>query len=562
MTSTDTPAVKARVETTWADLEVDGQTETIRADSEEEVRHEVLRRTMEIAVQTGEDTHLTATDSDGEWHLIVSPDGGISETEVSHASSNAPDGAVGAGQSESDVVASAPTSATSTADPTALSTAASKPDPVGDDLAANLLPFYIAPPPSVPTIGEAPDVTAVDEAGEDDAGAAPVDDAIQEDTVVRVPAPSWTAAPEAASAPEAVVPGPTPVDAPKTVTSFLLEPPVAALPTPAAPAPADAARLDTAPAVPAPMPTLADFRATQPPAEQGPASRGWRGALSRSTGGVITLPPSAAELRHREYVAAVTRSLSGPKTICVVNPKGGAHKTTAAMLIAATFGLHRGGYTLAWDNNETRGTLGWRAQQSGHGKTAVDLLADLDRFADVRSATVGDLDGYVRSQADAQFDVLASDEDAAASSMIDGDAFWRLHQTLQRFYRIIVVDTGNNMRASNWEAAVEAADQLVVVSAVREDTAAGAAWMVEGLAKKGHEAKLRNAVTILSAPDKNVDPRLRTRLFDHFGSLTRAVVEVPYDTSLVSGSGIGIDRLAPATREAWLGATATIADGL
>ena len=85
--------------------------------------------------------------------------------------------------------------------------------------------------------------------------------------------------------------------------------------------------------------------------------------------------------------------------------------------------------------------------------------------------------------------------------------------------------------------------------------------MVEGLAKKGHEAKLRDAVTILSAPDKNVDPRLRERLHDHFGSLTRAVVEVPYDASLVSGSGIDLARLAPATRDAWLDATAVIARG-
>ncbi|MEY2848419.1 MAG: hypothetical protein RI885_1084, partial [Actinomycetota bacterium] len=310
------------------------------------------------------------------------------------------------------------------------------------------------------------------------------------------------------------------------------------------------------------LPTLADFRATRPTVDAGPAALGWRGALRRATAGLITLGPGPAEVRQRTAIQSVTRPLSGPKTICVVNPKGGAHKTTAAMLIAATFGTHRGGYTLAWDNNETRGTLGWRAQQSSHTKTAVDLLADLDRFSDIRSSTVGDLDEYVRAQAGAQFDVLASDEDAAASSMIDGEAFTRLHQTLQRFYRIIVVDTGNNMRASNWEAAVAAADQLVIVSAMREDTAAGAAWMVEGLSGRGHEAKLQSAVTVLSAPDKKVDPRLRGRLHDHFGSLTRAVVEVPYDRSLVSGSGIDMTRLAPATREAWLEVGATIAKGL
>jgi len=158
--------------------------------------------------------------------------------------------------------------------------------------------------------------------------------------------------------------------------------------------------------------------------------------------------------------------------------------------------------------------------------------------------------------------VLASDEDAAASSEIDGEGFLKLHATLQRFYRIIVVDTGNNMRASNWEAAVDTADQLVIVSAMREDTAGSAAWMVEGLARKGHEEKLRSAVTVLSAPDRAVDDALRQRLNSHFGSLTRAVVEVPYDPALVTGAGITIGAIAPATREAWLNATARIAEGL
>jgi len=102
-----------------------------------------------------------------------------------------------------------------------------------------------------------------------------------------------------------------------------------------------------------------------------------------------------AKLEYREGVASVQRSLDGPKTIVVVNPKGGGTKTTVTMLLASTFGIPRGGYTLTWDNNETRGTLGWRANPARHTNTAVDLLRDLERFTDVRSARVGDLDNYV-----------------------------------------------------------------------------------------------------------------------------------------------------------------------
>jgi MinD-like ATPase involved in chromosome partitioning or flagellar assembly len=261
-------------------------------------------------------------------------------------------------------------------------------------------------------------------------------------------------------------------------------------------------------------------------------------------------------------VASIQRSLNGPKTIVVVNPKGGGTKTTVTMLLAATLGIHRGGYTLAWDNNETRGTLGWRANPARHTNTAVDLLRDLERFTDVRGARVGDLDNYVRSQGSTQFDVLASDEDAASSASIDADAFNRLHSTLARFYRLIVIDTGNNMRASNWQAAVAAADQLVIVSTVREDTAQSAAWLIDALRATGQQDVVERAVTVLTAPARTADPDLSRRLHDHFGALTRTVMDVPHDPVLVPGGPIIYDALSAQTRKAWLRVSAAVADGL
>jgi putative peptide zinc metalloprotease protein len=309
-------------------------------------------------------------------------------------------------------------------------------------------------------------------------------------------------------------------------------------------------------------PTLDDFLQSRPAAPVGPATMGWQGTVRRLTGGLVHPRPGAYELAHRSAIERVQRSLRGPRTVVVINPKGGAHKTTATLLLAATFGTYRGGSTLAWDNNETRGTLGWRGQPARHQNTAVDLLRDLDRFNDVRNAKVGDLDNYTRSQGSTQFDVLASDEDAAASSTIDDTAFNELHATLSRFYRVIVVDTGNNMRASNWEAAVAAADQLVIVSTIREDTAASAAWLVDGLYEKGHEKKVREAVTVLASPSKVADPQLNRRLHGHFNSLTRAVLDVPHDPALVAGGTLNFDALLPETREAWLQVTANVADGL
>jgi len=309
-------------------------------------------------------------------------------------------------------------------------------------------------------------------------------------------------------------------------------------------------------------PNLADFMSSRPAIVAGPAVLGWQGTVRRVTGGLMNPSPGRSELARRAAIAAVQRSLSGPRTIVVLNPKGGAHKTTATLLIAATFGIHRGGYTLAWDNNETMGTLGVRAQGAQHTNTAVDLLRDLEDFAYSTSARVGDLDKYVRNQGDARFDALASDLDPAGAASIDDVAFGKLHAALSRFYRILIIDTGNNMRASNWEAAVETADQLVVVSTIREDTAYGAASLLDGLRLKGHGDKVAQAVTVLASPAKTADRALSTRLHDHFSQLTRTVVDVPYDPALVAGGPLNIDALAPRTREAWLYATAAIAEGL
>ncbi|GAA4626991.1 MinD/ParA family ATP-binding protein [Cellulomonas oligotrophica] len=310
------------------------------------------------------------------------------------------------------------------------------------------------------------------------------------------------------------------------------------------------------------LPTLDDLLAARHPGHTGPAEHGWQRAVRRVTFGAVKPQPGKAERRRRSASAAVRRTFDGPRTVVVVNPKGGAHKTTATMLLAATFGLERGGYTLAWDNNETRGTLGWRSQHGDHTSTAVDLLRALPHLQRRGTLRIGDLDAFVRTQRQEQFDVLASDENAASASSVDAESFRSLHGVLSQFYRVLVVDTGNNMRASNWRAAVDAADQLVVVSTVREDTAQSAAWALDALRATGHEDLVREAVTILSAPEPKVDKDLRLRLVSHFGALTRAVVEVPHDKALVAGGPIEHAALRPATRDAWLRATAMVAEGL
>ncbi|MEV8514955.1 chromosome partitioning protein [Dactylosporangium sp. NPDC051484] len=290
------------------------------------------------------------------------------------------------------------------------------------------------------------------------------------------------------------------------------------------------------------------------------ASRGVRAALSKGTLGLVTLPPGRREMEYRQEVEMVRRNFGGLRQVTVVNPKGGAGKTVAVLLLAMTFGQKRGGYVLAWDNNETQGTLGMRAQQDFHTRTVRDLLHDMGNFRGAQGR-VGDLSQYVRAQGEGMFDVLASDESATAGEMLTADAFGEIRDVVSRFYKLIVVDTGNNVRAENWQAAIDATDQLVVTMSARNDSAETASRMLDHLEQHGRQRLVRQAVTVVSMPPsrRHVDVPAITR---HFAARTRIVLIVPYERFIDSGEPIHYPGLSTASRDAWLKVAAAVSEGL
>jgi MinD-like ATPase involved in chromosome partitioning or flagellar assembly len=296
--------------------------------------------------------------------------------------------------------------------------------------------------------------------------------------------------------------------------------------------------------------------------DHGPATWGWRGRVRRWSGGLITPRMGADELAYEQDRTTIQKDFDGPRTIAFINPKGGAAKTTGVLAAGFTFGTVRGGGVVAWDNNETRGTLGIRGTRSAHRNTTRELLEDLERFTDVYQSRIGDLGAFVRSQGDAHFDVLASDERPDVTGTIRASDFDSVHKLLERFYRIILIDTGNNMRAENWLAAAGAADLLVVTSTVREDTGYSGLWMLDALQDAGYQDLKHKTVTVLSDPSANVDTKLASDLVDVYQQRTRAVYRVPYDPALVAGSIVPYAQLSENTRMQWLKACAGMAAAL
>ncbi len=294
----------------------------------------------------------------------------------------------------------------------------------------------------------------------------------------------------------------------------------------------------------------------------GPATWGWRGAVRRASGGLVSPKMGRKEQAFHGDRRTIQKDFTGPRTIAFVNPKGGAAKTTGVLGAGYTFGTVRGGGVVAWDNNETRGTLGIRGTRSTHRNTTRELLEDLGRFKDVYQSRIGDLGAFVRSQGDAHFDVLASDERPDVTGIIHASDFADVHALLQRFYRVILIDTGNNMRAENWLAAAEAADLLVVTSTVREDTGYSGLWMLDALQDAGYADLKRKTISVISDPSAQVDAKLAHDLEQVYEQRTRAVYRVPYDPILVSGSVVPYAQLSEGTRESWLRACAGMAESL
>ncbi|UEJ84612.1 hypothetical protein Bra3105_18445 (plasmid) [Brachybacterium halotolerans subsp. kimchii] len=264
---------------------------------------------------------------------------------------------------------------------------------------------------------------------------------------------------------------------------------------------------------------------------------------------------AATAQRNRERRELIQTNFGDCKTITIANQKGGSHKTSAVALLAATFGRIRGGSVIAWDANETMGNLGDRTNSDLHANTVVDLLENAaDDFASVETSRIGTIDRYVRQQGDDHFDVLASDEDAERQDMVDDQGFQRIHEILARFKRMIVVDTGNNVRVSHFLAAIDATDQLVIPVAAGVDSATGALKTMEAITARGHGDLVERAVVLVH--DSETSHTDAAQLFE---GKVAAVVRVPFDPALKDGSAIKYETLSPATIDAYQEAAAAIA---
>lgn len=287
-----------------------------------------------------------------------------------------------------------------------------------------------------------------------------------------------------------------------------------------------------------------------------PTASAWRAFLAR-----LGFGPAPAELERRADERVVSQQWAGCRTIAVANGKGGVGKTMTTAMLAAVFARYGGGNVLAWDNNDTRGTLGWRTEPGRYDTTIKDLLPAASDLLSP-NAGVSDIARFVHHQPIDRYDVLRSNPELlAVHQRILTAEFDLLMQVAARYYRVVVFDSGNDESAERWLRMVDSSYQLVIPTLAGPEPAESAALLLDALRERDERSRrlAENAVVVVTEAEPSA--RSANRIADGFAGQVRAVERIPFDPALKSGP-LRLDDLRPTTRDAWVRVAAAAARGL
>ena len=313
--------------------------------------------------------------------------------------------------------------------------------------------------------------------------------------------------------------------------AHLAQPPPPAAASEPAPEPApDAAATE----VPAPVPLADRLRAVagalvsapDEPAESEPGAVD-RLAVSRTSSPIERAHQAWEATDYRRRLESVIEAprLSRSVVIAVVSPKGGVGKTTTALLLGTILATLRNDRVVAVDTDPDYGTLG-----RSFAPEKPMYVDDLAQILDQPALTVTMLDRFL-SRAAHGLMVLPAPVDPDRMDTLGREDYDRVIARLREMVGIVVLDCGAGMRAPATRAALDAADQLVLVT----DADPATASLVADVAHRLHDRP--HVLVVNKAPRRGGRLNLDRLVSDvpHAG----AVVEIDVDTDAASRASMG-----------------------
>ena len=170
--------------------------------------------------------------------------------------------------------------------------------------------------------------------------------------------------------------------------------------------------------------------------------------------------------------------------------------------------------------------------------TITDVLRDLDQITSYAT-----LRSYTSQAAESRLEVLASDDDPRIGMALNQDDYHRLVLLLDRFYNLILLDTGTGILDSANQGLLTEADQVVLVVRSGLDGGRAGALTLDWMDAHGFDDLVARAVVVVNAQRRGAAPPDLMRR--HFEKRCQHVVTVPWDDALEQGALTDMSSLRP-----------------
>ena len=219
---------------------------------------------------------------------------------------------------------------------------------------------------------------------------------------------------------------------------------------------------------------------------------GWQRAVYQLSVHTLNPGPGPAEQHRMDLERRLRVPIEGSHRVVVMSRKGGVGKTTMTLALGSTFATLRGDRVVAVDANPDAGNLAHRVAPP-NSRTITDLLERVDDIA-----SYAELRCYVSQAPESRLEVLGSDDDPRIGMALNRDAYHRLIGLLDRFYNLILLDTGTGILDSANQGLLMEADELVLVLRPGLDGGRAAALTLDWLDEHDYGELVAQAIVVIN----------------------------------------------------------------